>query len=155
MKKWCLTITVFALLAGYRPGAAIAQSNTPVSNIGDKVRAIFAIKCADCHGPELTKPKGRFGYVLDLHRIAENPEMVIPLRPDESELWVLIERNEMPPNDSPHGSLTQQQKEVIRAWIAAGAPDASRFEFHPPASVGSEPMPLASITLDPVDRAVR
>src|ERR1700723_111017 len=76
MKKWCLTITVCALLAGYRPGAAIAQSNTPVSNIGDKVRAIFAIKCADCHGPELTKPKGRFGYVLDLHRIAENPEMV-------------------------------------------------------------------------------
>jgi uncharacterized membrane protein len=155
MKKWCLTISVFALLAGYRPGASIAQSNTPVSNVGDKVRTIFAIKCAGCHGPELTKPKGRFGYVLDLHRVAENPEMVIPLRPDESELWVLIDRNEMPPSDSPHGSLNQQQKEVIRAWIAAGAPDVTQFEFHPPLVAGSEPMPPASVELDPVDRAAR
>src|SRR5579872_3040447 len=119
MKKWCLTLSAFALLAGYRPEAAFAQSNAPVSNIGDKVRAIFAIKCAGCHGPDLAKPKGRFGYVLDLHKIAENPEMVIPQRPDESELWVLVDRNEMPPSDSPHGSLNQQQKEVIKAWIAA------------------------------------
>ena len=156
MKKWCLTIAVFlSLFAGYRPGAASAQSNTPVSDMGDKVRGIFANKCAGCHGPDLAKPKGRFGYVLDLHRIAENPEMVIPLRPAESELWVLIQRDEMPPSDSPLGALTLEQKEVIRDWIAAGAPDASRSEFHPPLSAESEPMALASIKLDPVDRAVR
>jgi uncharacterized membrane protein/mono/diheme cytochrome c family protein len=156
MKNWWLTIALFlGLFAGFRPGAASAQSNSPGSATGDEVRGIFAIKCAGCHGPDLTKPKGRFGYVLDLRRIAENPEMVIPQRPDESELWVLIQRDEMPPSDSPHGSLTQQQKEVIRAWIAAGAPDASQFEFHSPPSAGSEPMPLASSTLDQVDRTVR
>ena len=37
---------------------------------------------AGCHGPDLAKPKGRFGYVLDLRRIASNPEMVIPQSTD-------------------------------------------------------------------------
>jgi uncharacterized membrane protein/mono/diheme cytochrome c family protein len=156
MKNWWLTIAVFlALFAGYRPGAASAQSNYPMSNKADKVRAIFATKCAGCHGPDLTKPKGRFGYVLDLRRIAENPEMVIPLRPDESELWVLIERNEMPPSDSPHGSLTQQQKEVIRAWIAAGAPEPTLNTLGPSDSAPLQPVPSASIDMSPFDRIVR
>src|ERR1700722_17056935 len=125
MKKWWLTIAMFlALFAGYRPDIATAQSGARMADIGNEVRGIFASKCAACHGPDLPKPKGRFGYVLDLRRVAENPEMVIPLRPTESELWVLVQRDEMPPSDSPHGPLPPEQKEVIRAWISGGAPDA-------------------------------
>jgi len=90
---------------------------------GAEARAVFAAKCAGCHGPDLAKPKGRFGYVLDLRRVAGNPEMVIPFRPDESELWVLIQRGEMPPEDSPSGPLSAGEKDVIRRWIEAGAPD--------------------------------
>ena len=55
-------------------------------------------------------------------RLAENPEMVIPFKPEESELWILIQRNEMPPPDSSQGPLTKEQKEVVRKWFAAGAP---------------------------------
>jgi uncharacterized membrane protein len=84
--------------------------------------AVFATKCAACHGPDLPKPKGRFGYVLDLARVAGNREMVVPFVPDESELWELVRRGEMPPAHSPSGPLTAEQKELIRAWIAAGAP---------------------------------
>jgi hypothetical protein len=73
----------------------------------------------------LPKPKGRFGYVLDLARVAGNREMVVPFMPDESELWELVRRGEMPPVDSPSGPLTGEQKELIRAWIAAGAPAAT------------------------------
>src|SRR5262249_18287321 len=75
-----------------------------------------------CHGSNLARPKGRFGYVLDLARVAGNREMVIPSAPDESEMWELVRRGEMPPEDSPAGPLTADQKETIRAWIAAGAP---------------------------------
>ncbi|MFL5243261.1 MAG: c-type cytochrome domain-containing protein [Gemmataceae bacterium] len=87
-----------------------------------EVRAIFSAKCAACHGPNLAKPKGRFGYVLDLERIAGNREMVVPSSPEESELWELVSRGEMPPADSPTGPLSARQKDVIHAWIAAGAP---------------------------------
>jgi hypothetical protein len=86
---------------------------------------VFSAKCAGCHGADLAKPKGRFGYVLNLARVAGNREMVVPSSPDESELWDLVRRGEMPPADAPTGPLTAQQKEVIRAWIAAGAPAGS------------------------------
>ncbi|QEL20800.1 c-type cytochrome domain-containing protein [Limnoglobus roseus] len=101
----------------------VAPLASAAEGAGHDVRQIFAQKCAACHGPDLPRPKGRFGYVLDLPRVAANPEMVIPFRPDESELWTLINRDEMPPSDSPHGPLTAAQKEVIRTWIATGASD--------------------------------
>lgn len=111
---------------------ATARLVTPANALGDgprdpaaEVRSVFAAKCAGCHGPDLAKPKGRFGYVLDLARVAGNREMVVPSAPDESELWELVRSNEMPPEDSPAGPLTKEQKEVIRAWIAAGAPPVS------------------------------
>src|SRR5580765_6336736 len=97
----------------------------PVIDGGLNVRAVFAAKCTACHGPDLPKPKGRFGYVLDLARVAGNREMVVPFMPDESELWELVRRGEMPPEDSPSGPLTAQAKEAIHAWIKAGAPAES------------------------------
>jgi uncharacterized membrane protein/mono/diheme cytochrome c family protein len=126
MKWWMAVVVPIAIVAGLRPVIARAGPAPPPSReISDEVRRVLAIRCAGCHGPDLEKPKGRFGYVLDLRRVAENPEMVIPRRPYESELWVLVQQNEMPPPDSPHGALTPEQKEIIHAWIVAGAPDVS------------------------------
>jgi mono/diheme cytochrome c family protein len=104
-------------------GKTRADSAPPVHSPADEARAVFKAKCAGCHGPDLEKPQGRFGYVLDLGKIAANPEMVVPGRLAESELWALVEHNEMPPADSPRGPLTPAQKEAIRNWIAAGAPE--------------------------------
>ncbi len=148
MKTWWPYPAVFlAVLVGFRPGIAAAQSDTAVRDIGSEARSVFAAKCAGCHGSDLAKPKGRFGYVLDLKRIAANPEMVIPLRPDESELWVLVQRGEMPPPDSPQGVLTPAQKEAIRTWIAAGAPEATPVALgstHAAQAESLAPPPLAT-----------
>jgi hypothetical protein len=109
-------------------------------DLASETLSIFSAKCAGCHGPNLPKPRGRFGYVLDLARVAANPEMVVPRAPDESELWELVRRREMPPDDAPTGPLSEEEKEVIRLWIAAGAPvnstppaTANRHETPPPA----------------------
>lgn len=40
-----------------------------------------------------------------------------PGNPDNSEIWEVIQENEMPPN----GALTREQKSYIKSWIAAGA----------------------------------
>jgi Planctomycete cytochrome C len=105
-------------------GSARAADGPPSGphDLAAEVRGVFAARCAGCHGPDLAKPKGRFGYVLDLARVASNREMVVPFSPAESELWELVRRGEMPPADAPTGPLAAPQKEVIRAWIAAGAP---------------------------------
>ena len=105
---------------------AAASASAGQRDLASDTLAIFSAKCAACHGPNLTKPKGRFGYVLDLARVAANREMVVPSFPDESELWELVSHGEMPPEDSPTGPLSREQKDVIRAWIAAGAPANSK-----------------------------
>ncbi len=118
-------------------GTAAPLAAAGEQNLGSEVRSVFAAKCAGCHGPNLAKPRGRFGYVLDLARVAGNPEMVVPSSPDESELWELVRRGEMPPEESPTGPLTEQEKETIHAWIKAGAPAES---------IGAAPIGAESIS---------
>jgi mono/diheme cytochrome c family protein len=155
MKKWRLSAALsLAVFAGIRPGIANAQP-TSTPDIGAEVRRVFANKCAGCHGPDLEKPRARFGYVLDLKRLAENPEIVIPSRPDESELWLLVSRDEMPPSDAPHGALSPEQKEIIRSWIAAGAPDASSAVLDSASSVLPESAEPAPTKITSVDRIIR
>jgi uncharacterized membrane protein/mono/diheme cytochrome c family protein len=103
-------------------GPASMPASAGERDLAAQVHAVFSAKCAGCHGPNLAKPKGRFGYVLDVGRIAGNPEMVVPSSPDESELWELVRRGEMPPEESPTGPLSIVEKETIHDWIKAGAP---------------------------------
>ena len=124
MRSTVIVVAILTTSLALCPGSASAQSRPPARDIGAEARAVFADKCAACHGPDLAKPEGRFGYVLDLPRVAKNPEIVIPRQPGESELWMLVEQGEMPPPDSPRGPLTGEQKQTIHEWIASGAPDA-------------------------------
>jgi hypothetical protein len=153
-----ICITAAASLAAFAalcPGPVRADSNSPPRDLGAEVRAVFAAKCAACHGPDVLKPKCRFGYVLDLKRVAANPEMVIPRQPAESDLWVLVERDEMPPEDSPHGGLTLAQKEVVRAWIAAGAPEVSPVAARSTTADLPEPPVPGTVEPSSIERFVR
>jgi uncharacterized membrane protein len=116
--SWKQLAIVCAL--GIAPAAEAAPGAG--QDLAAEVRGIFEAKCARCHGPQLAKPRSGFGHVLDLRRLAADPDKVVPLRPDESGLWQQIDTGEMPPPNSPDGSLSALQKETIRAWIAAGAP---------------------------------
>jgi uncharacterized membrane protein/mono/diheme cytochrome c family protein len=113
----CIAVSCTLIIIPQFAGSILADDR----DLASETRAIFSAKCANCHGPDLPKPKGRFGYVLDLARVARNREMIVPAVPEESELWELVSKDEMPPADSPTGPLSLAQKETIRAWIAAGA----------------------------------
>jgi hypothetical protein len=135
-RKVPIVVGVLSVIFRQPETVRAADPNPPAQrDVASEVRAVFAARCAACHGADVAKPKGRFGYVLDLKRVAANPEMVIPSKPDESELWNRVQRDEMPPEDSPRGRLTASEKEIVRAWIAAGAPSAS--------SVTADPQPDA------------
>ena len=108
--------------------AAKGWCSTPAASPGEQrevaasVRAIFEAKCLDCHGPNVARPKGKFGYVLDLQRIAANPKFVVPGQPDQSDLYDLIFHDEMPGEDADVDPLTPEEKEKVRRWIEIGAP---------------------------------
>jgi mono/diheme cytochrome c family protein len=131
-----LVVSALVLILG-RPGPARAASPEEGQKLAAEVRAVFAARCARCHGPDVARPKGRFGYVLDLKRLAGDPEKVVPGRPDESELWSLVSNGDMPPSSSPTGPLSEKQKEVVRAWIAAGAPSGEAAAVAPASAAGA------------------
>jgi mono/diheme cytochrome c family protein/uncharacterized membrane protein len=114
-----------SIVAGFAYVACFSQTLAAAPEGRDELalaaRSVFQLRCAGCHGSAAAKPSGHFGYVLDLKRLAANPEMVVPGKPDQSELFRTIRTNEMPPR----GQLTPQQKETVRAWILAGAPPVS------------------------------
>jgi uncharacterized membrane protein len=97
----------------------------PERDLAHEVQTILSLKCAECHGARLARPKGKFGNVEDLKQLRGIPDLVRPFRPDDSKLWQLVRDNEMPPKGAKAGSLTAEQKSVIRAWIEWGAPSGA------------------------------
>lgn len=107
----------------YSPSPALRQAKAlPERDLAHEVQTILSLKCAECHGARLARPKGKFGNVEDLKQLTGIRHLVRPFQPDDSKLWQLLRDNEMPPKGAKAGSLTAEQKSVIRAWIEWGAP---------------------------------
>jgi uncharacterized membrane protein len=101
-----------------------------------EVYRIFKSKCDDCHGSHIEKPKGKFGYVLDLARVGKNTKWVTPKEPGDSDLYDLLETNEMPGKDSGIPALTPAELKAVSDWIEAGCPGISKEAI---ASLGDIP----------------
>lgn len=109
---WC----VVSVRAGAPPEAAGLQ-------LAGSVHVIFDRKCNECHGSHLQKPEGKFGYVLDLQRMADNLDYVVRGKPEDSDLFRMVRDEEMPPDDHPKTPpLTATEKAIVRRWISVGAP---------------------------------
>src|SRR5215510_7415318 len=81
------------------------------------VREILATKCGQCHGPKVARPKGHFGFITALKRLAADPNYVIPSDPEGSYLWNQSEDGEMPPDKAKAGPLTDDEKTAMVEWI--------------------------------------
>ncbi len=123
-------------IIGLVPRFAMADDTRPAVSFDRDIRPILSDKCYRCHGPD---SKARQADMrLDIRKGI--PEHVLaPGKPEESELVRRIMSDDadeqMPPPDS-RLSLTAVQKELLRRWIAEGAPYAEHWSFVPlPSSV--------------------
>ena len=144
---WLLSLAGFFACAGF----GLAQDDVLGRALAKEVRELFRLTCFECHGEGLNRPKGDFSYVLDLNRIAANPDLLVPGKPDESEIYLLIHEDEMPGKDSEVGNLTDLQKELVRRWIELGAPSP---EVSAVAATTVEP-PVRASRLSATQRTVR
>jgi uncharacterized membrane protein len=122
------TILLFLLVGGLLSSASTVAGNEGQEKdallITSAVFELFESKCNDCHGAHLAKPKGKFGYTMDLKRVAANEDYVATGDPDKSELFRLVNEDEMPGKDSEHGVASSAEKLALRQWIQIGAPAA-------------------------------
>ena len=110
------------------------------------VRAILAEHCFKCHGPD---PEHRqAGLRLDEGESARSflgsgATAIVPGDPQASELVRRIDSTDpgdmMPPPGAMH-RLSEEQKDVLRRWVAAGAEYAPHWAFLPP-----QPCPLPHV----------
>jgi len=120
---------------------AFAAAQPGQRDLATEVKTVFQAKCSECHGPQVQKPRGNFGYVLELKKLAADQKKVVPYKPAESVLWQLVRDEMMPAEGAKAGPLTKAQKETIRDWIEAGAPSAP--------IVSSDPSPVNTATDSP------
>jgi uncharacterized membrane protein len=90
-------------------------------NLAVAARALFAQRCVECHGPR--KQKGSLRLDSREEQV-EKRFVVIPGAPESSPviervLLPVEDEDHMPPEGPP---LTELEVELLREWIAAGAP---------------------------------
>ena len=120
-------------------GSALGQT-TDLSFTRD-VAPILSKRCTVCHhGPNAQKGL-RMGQVADLLRGGESGAAIAPGEPDRSLLLEKVagDKPVMPPAGDP---MTEQEIEILRRWIAAGAQDDSAIVDEGPARTWWSFLPL-------------
>ena len=102
------------------------------------VRPILSQHCFKCHGPDDKARKG--GLRLDIRDSATKEAKsgavaLVPGQPDKSELVARIfstDEDELMPPPSTKRTLTPEQKDTLRRWVAAGAEYQQHWAFVKP-----------------------
>jgi mono/diheme cytochrome c family protein len=103
-----------------------ASAAVPTLSFEDDVVPILQVRCFKCHGAE-TRKAG-----LDLRRRftmlagGDGGPAIEPGKPDDSLLVEQIEQKKMPPPEEE--PLDRKQIDVLRHWVAAGAPTKNQRE---------------------------
>lgn len=148
-----------ALLAGVESRASGTTGSDAVE-YNRVIRPILAENCFACHGPDSASRKA--GLRLDSFEDAiattkEGKHAIVPGKPGESELIRRIQTTDEddlmpPPKTKKH--LTQQQKDLLRNWIAAGAKYQPHWSLIPPQRPPLPSVKAKSWVRNPIDAFV-
>jgi hypothetical protein len=119
------------------------------------IRPILAENCFRCHGPDSAARKA--GLRLDQRAAAIKMSSIVPGKPDESDLIKRIntsEPNELMPPKKSLKSLTQGQKDLLKAWIASGAEYQPHWSLIAPTRPAVPAVKNAGWVRNPIDNFV-
>lgn len=120
------------------------------------IRPILSDKCFQCHGPDEETLEG--GLRLDLRESAVGEGAIAPGQPDASELLVRVlsgDPDEIMPPPKVKKTVTAREADLLKRWIAEGAPYAGHWAFEPVASPEPPALPgSVAESGNPIDRFV-
>ena len=136
-----LIFTAAWLLAGVslleRPAMGLADDRAGRVDFNRQIRPILSESCYQCHGPDQNKRKAelRLDGREGLFRSADGTTIVVPGKPDESELMSRITSDDaelrMPPPKHA-AALKPEQIDLIEQWITEGAQWKGHWAYIPP-----------------------
>ncbi len=143
----------------FRPWLLIILSTRVVAadvpDFNREVRPILSNYCFKCHGPD--EPARKSKLRLDVREAALKPaksgdRAIVPGKVDESELVTRIfsgDEDETMPPAATKKTLTAEQKDILKRWIAGGAEYQPHWAFVAPRQA---PVPAGA---NPIDFFVR
>ena len=142
------------LLAVLACGAGALRATESI-DFNRQILPILSDACFNCHGPDAStrEAKLRLDQREGLFRTRNDVTVVAPGHPEKSELFFRISSKEedevMPPRKASR-QLKPAEIELLKNWIAAGAPWGTHWALTPPA----KPTPPA-VAPHPIDAFVR
>ena len=126
---------ILAGVWGISASVSLASTDDSKIDFARDILPILSDNCFQCHGPDVKE--GRKGDLrlddeTDVKRDRDGHQVVAVGRPDNSELWLRISSTDadlqMPPAELGR-KLKPQQLDMVRRWIAQGAPWGRHWAF--------------------------
>lgn len=104
--------------------ALVLLSALPQQGVENEVARLLEARCAACHSADSDEPKARKKWAEAANLVAtiDNPDILVPGDPEDSELYLLIVDGDMPPEDADEAPFNEIEIALVRAWILDGAP---------------------------------
>jgi len=103
-----------------------AQADEKPLSFEADIRPVLTLKCGKCHSDNVQKGGLNLSSVAGIRHGGESGEAAVAAKVEDSLLWTMIDGGDMPPAGQP--SLTTDERELIRRWIAAGSPSEQPAE---------------------------
>lgn len=153
---WLVAVAILPL----NPVPARAGDAAERVDFNRQIRPILSESCYQCHGPDQNKRKAnlRLDRREGLFRSADGITVVVPGKPDESELVERVASDDpelrMPPAKS-GARLTAEQVGLIKRWVAEGAEWKGHWAYLPPVRPRAPVSRTGGTGAGQIDRFVR
>ncbi|HUG90537.1 MAG TPA: c-type cytochrome domain-containing protein, partial [Planctomycetaceae bacterium] len=119
-------------------GSRPADARDPIPEFNRDIRPLLSDRCFQCHGPDGAQRQAdlRLDVEESVRAGRDGVRAVVPGRPQDSEVIRRVaapdESERMPPPEAGR-ALHPREIDLLRRWIAAGAPWQQHWSFIPPA----------------------
>jgi mono/diheme cytochrome c family protein len=155
----CLAVSVLVLTAASSTAAQVTDKTASV-DFQRQVRPILAGNCFQCHGPDARTRQAKLRLDTQDGAFADRPTgtPVVPGDPEKSLLYQRIahasDRMRMPPPRLSDKTLSAEQVELLRRWIAEGASWDQHWSFKPVSRIDPPSVTDEAWVRTPIDRFV-
>lgn len=154
-----LLAAAWLLCAPFQAAAGAAPAPDRQVRFNRDIRPILADNCFQCHGPDQNQRKAGLRLDREQGAVADlgGRRAIVPGQPEASELIRRVtatDPEERMPPASTGKTLSPRQIELLRQWIAAGAPWEPHWSFVPPQRPALPQVGNPSWVRNPIDAFV-